>query len=187
MRAHDTRLAGILLAATALLLVPLVAMQFTDEVNWDLADFIVAGVLLFGTGLTYELAARTARPRAYRVAVGLALGAALVLVWVNLAVGLIGSEDHPANLMYFGVLALGVAGAAVGRFRAHAMARVLFCVALAQALVPVIALMIWRPRVTSVDELVGILGVFALNTIFVLLFVGSALSFRRAGRASSHG
>ncbi len=50
---------------------------------------------------------------AYRFAVGVALAAAFLLVWMNLAVGLIGSEDNPANLMYFGVLAVGFIGAII--------------------------------------------------------------------------
>ena len=38
--------------AALMLLLPLVAMQFTDEVNWSETDFIVAGALIGGTGLT---------------------------------------------------------------------------------------------------------------------------------------
>jgi len=73
-----------------ILLVPLVAMQFTDEVGWDVADFAVFGALLFGTGLTYELVARKMGRIRYRAAIGVALGAAFLLVWVNGAVGIIG-------------------------------------------------------------------------------------------------
>lgn len=60
----------ITLATTFILLLPLLAMQFTDEVAWDLADFAVAGALLFGAGLTYELVARKAGNIAYRAAGG---------------------------------------------------------------------------------------------------------------------
>ena len=102
-----------------LLLVPLVAMQFTDEVRWNLADFVVAGALLFGAGATYQLLAARTDNLAYRAAVGVAVGATLMLVWANLAVGLIGSEDNPANLMYLGVLAVGIIGALVARFDAR--------------------------------------------------------------------
>ena len=96
----------IALAVAFILLLPLFAMQITDEVAWDLADFAIAGALLFGTGVAYELLARKAGIIAYRAAVGVALAAALLLVWMNLAVGIIGSEDNPANLMYVGVLAV---------------------------------------------------------------------------------
>ena len=77
---------------------------------------------------------------AYRAAVGVALAAAFILVWVNLAVGIIGSEDNPANVMYGGVLAVGIIGAIIARFQPHGMARALVATALAQALVAVIAL-----------------------------------------------
>src|ERR687895_1776065 len=62
-------------AAALLLLLPLVAMQFTDEVNWTVADFVVAGALLFGVGVPFELAVRKTRDAAYRAAVGVALAA----------------------------------------------------------------------------------------------------------------
>jgi len=168
----------IALATACILLLPLLAMQFTDEVVWDLADFAVAGVLLFGAGLTYELIARKAANLTYRAAVGVAVAAALLLVWMNLAVGIIGNEGNPANLMYIGVIAVGTIGALIARFQAHGMARALFAMALAQALVAVIALVtklgssgpIW-PR----DVLIA-------TGFFVSLFVGSALLFRRAAQ-----
>lgn len=86
----------VVLAAAFILLVPLLAMQFTDEVVWSLSDFVVAGGLLVGTGLMYELAARKGDSIAHRAAVGVALAAALLLVWVHLAVGIIGMLDNPA-------------------------------------------------------------------------------------------
>jgi len=173
----------IALATASILLLPLLAMQFTDEVVWDLADFAVAGTLLFGAGLAYERIARTRGDVTYRAAVGVAVAAALILVWMNLAVGLIGSEDNPANLLYGGVLAVEIIGAIIARFRPHGMARALFATALAQASVPVIALIIWNPPVASVNTF---LVVFGLNAFFVMLFVGSAFLFRRASTAGSN-
>jgi hypothetical protein len=76
----------IAIATGFILLLPLVAMQFTDEVVWTLSDFAIAGVLLFGTGLTFVLAAR--KTRKYRVVIGIVLAAALLWLWVELAVGL---------------------------------------------------------------------------------------------------
>jgi len=101
----------IALATGFLLLLPLLAMQFTNEVVWDVADFIVAGVLLFVTGLTYKLAAIKVGNIVYRSAVGLALTAAFILIWVNGAVGIIGSENNDANLMYGGVIGVFVLNA----------------------------------------------------------------------------
>ena len=168
---------GVALAAAFIMLLPLLAMQITDEVVWDLADFAVAGALLVGTGLMYGLAARKAGNIAYRAAVGVALAAALLLAWMNLAVGVIGTEDDLGNLMYVGVLAVGIVGALIARFRPHGMARALFATALAQALVAVIALIfglgsLWSPPAE----------ILALNGFFVALFVASAWLFRNAAR-----
>ena len=160
-----------------ILMVALVAMQFTDEVAWDETDFIVAGVLVFCTGLAYEVVARKGGTIAFRAAVGLGLVAALILVWMNLAVGLIGSEDNPANLMYGGVLAVGVIGAIIARFQPPGMARALFATAFGQASVAVVALIAGLGSPGS-----GPLEIVALNGFFVALFVGSALLFRYAAR-----
>lgn len=76
---------GVVLATGLILLAPLIAMQFMDGVNWTVSDFAVAGVLLLGTGLISVLAA-TKLPR-YRVVIGIALAAALLWLWAELAVG----------------------------------------------------------------------------------------------------
>ena len=172
------RILRIALATGLLLMVPLVAMQFTDEVNWTLGDFIAMGALLFGSGLTYELIARKGGSIAYRAAVGVAVGTGLILIWMNLAVGIIGSEDNPANALYGGVLIVGLIGSTLARLRPQGMARVLFATALAQFFVPVMALIIWRP---SFDDPPGMLGVFMLNSFFAMLFFISGLLFRYAG------
>jgi len=162
-------------AAALILLLPLFAMQVTDQVVWDVADFAFFGALLVGAGVTYELAARMTGNTAYRSAVGVALAAAFILVWVNGAVGIIGNEDNPANLMYGGVLAVGIIGAVIARFRPRGMARALFATALAQTSVAVIALIAGLGYPWS-----GPLELSLLNGFFVALFVGSAWLFRRA-------
>lgn len=167
----------ILLAAAFILMVPLLAMQVTDEVVWTVADFAVAGVLLVGTGLTYTLVARKGGGIAYRAAVGVGVAAALLLVWLNLAVGIIGTEADPANLMYIGVLAVEIVGALIARFQPLGMARALFATALAQVLVTVIALSLgWGSPESRPAEILGV------TAMFVALFVGSALLFRYAAR-----
>jgi peptidoglycan/LPS O-acetylase OafA/YrhL len=88
--------------AALILLLPLFAMQVTDEVDWDVADFAIFGAMLVGAGGTYELAARVTGDSAYRAAVGVALAAAFLLIWLNLAVGIVGTEDNPFNLMFGG-------------------------------------------------------------------------------------
>jgi hypothetical protein len=108
---QNKKIIRIALATAILLLIPFVAMQFSDEVNWSGFDFVVAGALLFGSGLAYELVARKGSTNAYRAAVSVAVAAALLLAWVNLTVGIIGSEDNPAHLIYFGVIAVMILGA----------------------------------------------------------------------------
>ena len=157
-------------SAALLLLLPLVAMQFTNEVNWDETDFIVFGAMLLAACGTYELAARKTGNSAYRAAVGVAVAAALLLVWMNLAVGIIGNEGNPANLMFGGVLAVGIIGAIITRFQPQGMARALITTALAQALVGVIAL-----AMGSVEAVV-------LTVFFAALWLTSAWLFRKAAR-----
>ena len=169
---RNRNIARIALVTASILLVPLIAMQFTDEVNWTLSDFVIAGALLFGTGLAFDLLVRKARVFAYRAGVGVALAAALLLVWLNLAVGLIGSENNPANLMYAGVLAVGIIGAGIARFEARRMARALFAAAIAQGLVGAIAL------VAQLDPRPA--AIVMLNGFFVGMWVVSGLLFQSA-------
>ena len=166
---------GVALATALVLLVPLLTGW-----PWGLADFVIAGSLIFGTGLAVVLVASGAGDVAYKAAVGVALAAAFLLVWVNLAVGIIGTEDNPANLMYVGVLAVGLVGAMISRFRSPGMARALFAMALAQALVAVIAVIAgFGSQWSGLAQIVGVTG------LFVALFAGSALLFRYAGRRIS--
>lgn len=71
-----------------LLLVPLVAMQFTDEINWGWEDFATAGILLLGAGLTYEFTVRQLRDVTLRYTVAVLVALVFVLIWVQLAVGI---------------------------------------------------------------------------------------------------
>jgi hypothetical protein len=175
-RGRRWRIAVWALAALFLLL-PLVVMQFSAEVNWDVADFAFAGALLLGAGVALELVVRTTGNRSYRAATGLAVAAAFLLVWLSLGVGIIGKDGDPANLMYFGVLAVGFIVAGNARFRAAGMARALLATALAQALVAAIALVAGLGLPWS-----GPVEIVLLNGIFVALFAGSALLFRKAAR-----
>lgn len=174
--------AGAAVAALSLLL-PLFAMQVTDEVAWDVADFAFFGALLVGTGVTYEFAARkkgNTAYRTYRTAVGVALAAAFILVWVNGAVGVIGTEHENANVMYGGVLAVGIAGAITARFQPDGMARALYATALAQALVAVIALIAgWGSAGPTWPA-----DILALTGFFVALWLTSAWLFRKAANGS---
>lgn len=88
---QNKRLITILTSATALLLIPLIAMNFTNDVNWKIFDFLVAGILLIGTGLTLEFILRKIKTLRFRILFGIALFLALFLVWAELAVGIFGT------------------------------------------------------------------------------------------------
>lgn len=165
------------LAAAVLLTAALVATQLTDEVVWTLFDFVFAGALVFGTGFAFELALRTTADTAYRWAVGLALAAGFLLIWITGAVGIIGSEDNPANLMYAGVLAVGISGAFVARLRPSGMARAMVAAACVQALVAVVAVAHGLGRPYS-----GAVELVLLNGFWIALFAISASLFRIAAR-----
>jgi len=170
-----------------ILSVPLIAMKFTDEANWSLFDFILMGALLFGVGLTCELVASKGGTVVCRAAVGVACATGGILVWINAAVGIIG--DGPVNLMYFGMLAVGALGALMSRFRPRGTSVALIATAVAQMLVPVVALVLWKvgppDLLTDPDSPhgpfhPGIVQLFCLNGVFAMLFAGSAALFREA-------
>jgi hypothetical protein len=105
--------------------------------------------------------------KAYRAAAGIALAAALLILWMH---GAVATEDDSPGLIFFGVLAVGIIGAVIARLRPRGMARALFGTALAQALVAVIAMIAWGQY----------LEISILNAFFIALWVGSALLFRKA-------
>jgi hypothetical protein len=171
---------GIAVWSTAAFLLPppLIAMRFTNEVNWDEIDFMVFGAMLAAACGTCGLAAGMTGNSAYRAAVGVAVAAAFILVWLNLAVGIIGTEDNPANLMFGGVPAVGIVGAVIARLQPQGMARALVATALAQALVAVIALSAgWGSTGPGWPG-----DLLVLTGFFAALWVGSALLFRKAAR-----
>jgi ABC-type cobalt transport system substrate-binding protein len=74
-----------------ILLIPLIAMQFTNEVNWTLMDFVAAGVLLLGTGLAIEFVIRKVKNVKHRIIICVVLLLILLIIWAELAVGIFGS------------------------------------------------------------------------------------------------
>ena len=91
MTFENKRLAGIVVLVALLLLIPVIGMRVDDGFKWSWFDFVVAGVLLLGTGLTLELVLRKVRKLEYRLALCAAIMLALFIIWAELAVGLIGT------------------------------------------------------------------------------------------------
>jgi len=178
MRENDGRVApGWRLAiwggAAVLLSLPALAMWLgADGVYWTALDFAVMAALLATVCGGWELAMRMSRgSAAYRLGACLALGCGFLLAWINLAVGIVGEPEHPANLAFFGVVAVAIAGAALARCRASGLARAMNAAAAAQLLAGAIAL---ASRSTE--------GV-ALALVFAALWACAGQLFRRAGRA----
>jgi MFS family permease len=167
-RASPWRIAAWSVAAL-LVLLPLVAMRFTDEVNWTGADFVFAAVLIGSVGIVFELTVRMSRNHAYRAGVGFALACAFLIVWANGAVGMIGNEDNPYNLLFGGVLLIALIGAVAAWFEPAGMARAMVAAALAQVAVAA-----------------GGLAADPLGAAFGMAFAGlwllAAILFRKAAR-----
>jgi hypothetical protein len=162
-----------------ILLIPLL-LTLLALWHWKPGALVLAAVLLFGGArVAYELVTKKFDNKAYRLAVGVALAAVFFLVWMNAAVGGVLGDD-PANMMYFGVLLVGLSGAILGRLEARGMSRALFATAFAMMLVPAIALSIGTLAFAN-----GVTAVFGLHAVFALLFAASALLFRRAALSRS--
>jgi len=87
----NQRLIIILISISVVLLIPFIAMQFTNEVDWSLRDFVIMGVLLFGTGLLCELVMRKVKRVQNRILICAVLVFVFLLIWAELAVGIFGS------------------------------------------------------------------------------------------------
>lgn len=176
---NKKRLRAVLLVPTLLMLIPLVANFSVDGFNWGPGDFVFLWAVMVGIGFAYKLVTSKAGNVAHRIATGIALAAGFMIFWGNLAVGFIGSEDNPANLMYFVALLIAAVCSTLSRFTSAGMSRTMFVTALAVFLVPVIALLM-RPH----DFSPGVAQVFGLNFFFVLMFAVSGFLFRNAGSKS---
>lgn len=158
-------------SAVALILAPLIAMQFTDEVNWDETDFLFAAIIFGIVGDLIELAVRVSPNYYYRLGAMFAVLAGFMVVWSNLAVGMIGNEDNPVNLWFGTVLLIAITGAILSRFKKRAMSTAMFAAGTAQAAIGLFA---------------GILGTDARGGIFTIVLSSawmiSSTLFWAAGR-----
>lgn len=88
----NKRLFGIVVTVALLLMIPLIGMMFSEEVNWGVEDFVAAGILLLGTGLACEAVMRAVKTKKKRIILCGVILIALALIWVELAVGLFGTR-----------------------------------------------------------------------------------------------
>ena len=87
----NKRLKIILIAIAILLFVPIIAMQFTNEVNWTIFDFVIMGILLLSTGLLCELVMSKVNKIKHRIALCIVIVGVFLIVWAELAVGIFGT------------------------------------------------------------------------------------------------
>ena len=156
----------------------LLTIPLINKWPWTLSDFIFAGVMFAIVGGTLELAIRASGNTSYRLGAAVAIGTAFLTVWINLAVGIIGSENNPLNLMFFGVIAAAIVGAIVAKFEAGGMVRAMSVAAALQALIGVGVLATgW-----GASEPPGLVRLFILIEFFAAAWLLSAWVFRKAAR-----
>ena len=137
---------------------------------WTTSDFVFAAAMVVLAGIALVLALRTHRSAAYRAGAAIAVAAAFLIVWINGAVGILGSEGNPRNRIYEAVIAIALAGALAARFRPRGMARALLVTAVAQALAAVLP---W---------LAGWGAAGLITLFFAGMWLASAWLFARAAR-----
>lgn len=126
--------------AAALLCVPAIAMYLdAPGVDWGPEDFAIMGVLLALACGGYEVATRLSGNTSYRLGAAIAIATCFLTVWVNGAVGMVGDEGNPANLLFGGVILLALMGAILARFRPRGTARAMQAAALAQGVMAIYA------------------------------------------------
>ena len=156
-----------------LLLLPLVT-----GAPWTLSDYVVMGALFGIAGLGIELAVRASGDIVYRAGAGVAVVTAFLLIWVNLAVGFLGDEGNPANLMFFIMLGVALVGAFLADFRAAGLARTMFATAVCQVGVGAVGLA--AGFASPGND--GIYEVFMGTSLFAGLWLIAAWLFRKAAR-----
>lgn len=164
---------------TALLITPAVMMlRAVEGWLWTPFDFVFAAVLLYGTTGLIDLAIRKGGSMAYRFGAALAVLVSFLLVWINGAVGVIGDEDNPANLLFIGIIFLALGGAALARFEAKGMARAMLLAFVLTAAIAVAALVFgW-----GADEPPGTVRLAMLISGFAFMWGLSAALFAKAAR-----
>jgi len=164
--------------AIGLIMLPLVAMQFTSEVNWTPSDFVAAALMIGLTGGALELAVRVTANRWAQAGAAAVILTSFLLVWVNLAVGFLGSEGNPANILFVLVIGIAIGGSIATRLRPVAMVRTTLAAAMAQVAVAGIGLAAgWASPGWD-----GIYEVAIGSTLFGGLWLVAAALFRIAAR-----
>ncbi|MDJ0277839.1 hypothetical protein QLH51_13630 [Sphingomonas sp. 2R-10] len=159
----------------------LLAFAFLVGAPWTPADYAFAAILLAVAGGAIEVGAWASAGLAFRGGTVIAVVAAFLLVWINLAVGFFGSEDNDVNAIFGLVLLVAIGGTLLARLRAAGVARAMAAAAATQLLVGLAGLAAgWAaPGMTGIRQTLG--G----TAFFCLLWLASAALFARAARQSA--
>ena len=156
-------------ASATLILLPLIMMKLVNPRAWEFEDLPFAFVMIAAVGLAFEFALRVPVGWTYRTGAALAVGAAFLLTWGNLAVGFAGSEDNRINIIFFAVPAIALAGSVAARFRSSGLAIAMAITAAAQLTAALIAF--YHGYFTG-----------PLTVAFTGLWLASAILFRRSSQ-----
>jgi len=167
---------------TVLLVTPAVMMlRDAEGWLWSPFDFAFAAGLLYGTTGLIDVAIRRGGSTAYRLGAGLAVLVSVVLIWVNGAVGMIGDENNPANLMFISVILIAFGGSALARFEPRGMARAMLVAFALNAAIAVAALVLgW-----GAGDPPGAVGLAMLIGGFAVMWGLSSALFARAAREAA--
>ena len=165
--------------------IPLIAMQFTSSVNWDLLDFSIAGLLLASSGLALRWLVWRSKDPWFRIGSIIGILAVFLLIWSNLAVGLIGSGPNLPNLLFGLIPLIGIIGAIRSHFSSKGLFRSMVTMAIAILTMGIVSFLLsdlknWENSFTAI---------FLVTGFFSFLFLVSALFFKvsekRKGKASN--
>lgn len=164
-------------AASALLLTPLVMMQFSDEWHWTIGSFVFAGIVIGGFCLLYELAERASGSRAYRAGAAVALVASFLTLWTTIV------RDDGTGVGFFMLIMAAATGAFSAWFRAAGMARTMLGIAIMQAL---LGIAIATAPVTAATP-DGPSRALMFGAFFTALWLISAALFSAAAKSAELG
>lgn len=158
-------------AVAILLLIPLAMMQVVPDWNWGPGAFVLAGIVIGGPVLLYEVAARRSASTAYGLGAAVALATSFVTVWTTVV------RDDGNGLGFFGAVFTAAACAFVAKGKAEGMARAMLATAGVQAL---LAAMVATAPITEQP-----IRILMLSGVFSGLWLASAVLFRRSARVES--
>lgn len=160
-------------ALLALLILPAIAMRYTSEVDWTASDFIFAAVLLSALGIGGEVALRVGRNAPHRLGIAIAALGGFLTVWINGAVGMLGSENEPTNLIFIGLVGVAIVASFLVWFRPGGMRWIMAVLSAGQFAVGIVA-GLWTMPGHGVEW--GVLAFFAI------IWGASAACFHTAHR-----